>query len=62
MQIIFTGYGENEFGYRFYDPIEKNVVRGRDVNFMEDQTIDDIDKMKKTTPKEDSMLYYIDPF
>ena len=53
-QCIFIGYGEDEFGYRFYDPIEKKLVRSRDVKFMEDQTIEDIDKMKKSTPKEDN--------
>ena len=51
-QCIFIGYGEDEFGYRFYDPIEKKLVRSRDVKFMEDQTIEDIDKMEKSTPKE----------
>jgi len=53
-QCIFTGYGENEFGYRFYDPVEKKLVRSRDVKFMEDQTIEDIDKVEKSTPKEDN--------
>ena len=45
---IFIGYGEDEFGYRFYDPTEKKLVRSRDVKFMEDQTIEDIDKMEYT--------------
>nr|KYP48956.1 Retrovirus-related Pol polyprotein from transposon TNT 1-94 [Cajanus cajan] len=39
-QCIFIGYGEDEFGYRFYDPVEKKLVRSRDVQFMEDQTIE----------------------
>jgi len=55
-QCIFIGYGEDEFGYRFYDPVEKKLVRSRDVQFMEDQTIEDIDKVKKTTPEKDSNL------
>ena len=38
-QCIFIGYGENEFGYRFYDPVEKKLVRSRDVKFTEDQTL-----------------------
>ena len=38
-QCIFIGYGENEFGYMFYDLVEKKLVRSRDVKFMEDQTI-----------------------
>ena len=49
-QCIFIGYGEDEFGYRFYDSIEKKLVRSRDVKLMEDQTIEDIDKMEKSTP------------
>jgi len=55
-QCIFIGYGEDEFGYRFYDPIEKKLVRNRDVQFMEDQTIEDIYKVEKTTPEKDSNL------
>jgi len=47
-QCIFIGYGEDGFGYRFYDPIEKKLVRSRDVQFMKDQTIEDIDKVEKT--------------
>ena len=53
-QCIFIGYGENKFGYRFYDPIEKKLVKSRDMKFMEDQTIEDIDKVEKSTPKEDN--------
>ena len=26
-KCIFIGYGKNEFGYRFYDLVEKNLVR-----------------------------------
>ena len=47
-QCIFIGYCHDEFGYKFYDPIEKKLVRSRDVVFMEDQTIEDIDKTKKS--------------
>ena len=46
-QCIFIGYGQDEFGYRFYDPIDKKLIRGRDVVFFEDQTIEDIDKTEK---------------
>ena len=60
-QCIFIGYGEDEFGYRFYDPIEKKLVRIRDVKFMEDQTIEDIDKMEKSTPKEDNGVADFEP-
>ena len=60
-QCIFIGYGEDEFGYRFYDSIEKKLVRSRDVKFMEDQTIEDIDKMEKSTPKEDNGVADFEP-
>ncbi|RDX91185.1 hypothetical protein CR513_26867, partial [Mucuna pruriens] len=46
---------------KMYDPIEKKLVRSRDVQFMEDQTIEDIDKVKKSTPKKDNSLSEIDP-
>ena len=46
-QCIFIGYGLDEFGYRLYDPIEKKLVRSRDIIFMENQTIEDIDKAEK---------------
>lgn len=29
---------------------------------MEDQTIEDIDKVEKATPKKDIILYNVDPF
>ncbi|KAH0645933.1 hypothetical protein KY284_033817 [Solanum tuberosum] len=37
----------DEFGYRFYDPIDKKLIRSRDAVFFEDQTIEDIDKVEK---------------
>ena len=46
-QCIFIGYGLDEFGYTLYDPIEKKLVRSRDIIFMENQTIEDIDKAEK---------------
>ena len=41
------GYGQNEFGYRLYDPVNKKLIRSRDIVFMEDQIITNIDKMEK---------------
>lgn len=41
---IFIGYGDEEFGYRLWDPIHKTVIRSRDVVFHENQTIEDIEK------------------
>jgi len=52
----FVHVPKDEFGYRFYDPVEKKLVRSRDAQFMEDHTIEDIDKVEKTTPEKDSNL------
>ncbi|RDX90785.1 hypothetical protein CR513_27318, partial [Mucuna pruriens] len=60
-QCIFIRYGHDEYGYRMYDPVEKKLVRSHDVQFMKDQTIEDIDKVKKTTPEKDNSLFEIDP-
>ncbi|KAG8377494.1 hypothetical protein BUALT_Bualt08G0038700 [Buddleja alternifolia] len=38
----FLGYGHEEFGYRLWDPVNKKVIRSRDVVFLEEQTSDDI--------------------
>ena len=38
------GYPHKEFGYRLLDPIDKKIIRSRDVIFFEDQTIEDIKK------------------
>ncbi|XP_055800854.1 uncharacterized protein LOC129870209 [Solanum dulcamara] len=46
-QCIFVGYGIDEFSYRIYDPIEKKLVRSRDIVFMENQTIKNINKVEK---------------
>jgi len=35
-QCIFIGYGQDEYVYRLYDPVEKKLIRSRDVEFMED--------------------------
>ena len=35
---IFLGYGDDEFGYRVWDLVDKKVFRSRDVIFMEDKT------------------------
>ncbi|RDX69198.1 hypothetical protein CR513_51722, partial [Mucuna pruriens] len=42
-----TRYGQDEYGYRLYDSVEKKLVKSHDVQFMEDQTIEAIDKNGK---------------
>ena len=41
-QCIFLGYGHEEFGYRLWDPVNKKVIRSRDIVFFEDQNIEEI--------------------
>ncbi|KAL4559836.1 hypothetical protein LXL04_031982 [Taraxacum kok-saghyz] len=57
---IFLGYGQDEFGYRLYDPVLKKIVRSRDVVFVEDQTLKDIEK-SKIVPKSSDDLVDLDP-
>ena len=44
---MFLVYGQDGFGYRLHDPVEKRLARSRDFIFVEDQTIEDIDKAEK---------------
>lgn len=61
-QCIFIGYGlDGEFGYRLYDPVQKKLVRSRDVVFIEDQTIDDIDKTEKVDSQGSGDLIDVNP-
>ncbi|KAK9914377.1 hypothetical protein M0R45_038160 [Rubus argutus] len=46
---IFLGYGDEEFGYRLWDPKANKFIRSRDVVFHEDQTIADLDKKIQPT-------------
>ena len=60
-QCIFIGYGQDDFGYRCYDPVGKKLIRSRDVVFIEDQTIEDIDKAERSSTSSDGDLVDIDP-
>lgn len=59
-QCIFVGYGQDEFGYRLYDPVKKKLLRSRDMIFVEDQTIDDTEKAQKTTSPSGNDLVDLD--
>ena len=37
----------DEFGYHFFDPVEKKLVRSHGVVFLEDQTLEALDKVEK---------------
>ncbi len=30
-KCVFVGYGLDEFGYRFFDPVKRKLIRSRDV-------------------------------
>ena len=47
---IFLGYSNEEFGYRLWDLATKKIIRSRDVVVFEDQTIEDLDQVKKPKP------------
>ncbi|PKI73141.1 hypothetical protein CRG98_006483, partial [Punica granatum] len=62
-QCIFLGYAHEEFGYRFWDPDNKKIIRSRDVVFLEDQTIEDLQKLEKakvSSPHEISIPVPVD--
>ncbi|BBH02186.1 hypothetical protein Prudu_012683 [Prunus dulcis] len=51
--MYFRGYGNEEFGYRLWDPVTRNIIRSRDVVFFEDQNIEDIRRGDKpNNPRE----------
>ncbi|KAH0717971.1 hypothetical protein KY285_014002 [Solanum tuberosum] len=60
-QCILVGYGQDEFNYRFFNPVEKKLVKSRDVVFFEDQTIEDLDKVKKVDSQNSESLVDVDP-
>ncbi|GAA0147204.1 hypothetical protein LIER_36475 [Lithospermum erythrorhizon] len=49
-KCVFVGYELDEFGYRFFDLVQRKLICSRDVVFMEDYTIEDIDKVEKEDP------------
>ncbi|GJY76876.1 putative RNA-directed DNA polymerase [Tanacetum coccineum] len=59
---VFLGYGQDEFGYRLYDPVQKKLVRSRDVVFEEDQTLKDVENAERETiPQHNDDLIDLDP-
>ena len=55
-QCIFVGYGNDNFGYRLYDPIEKKLIRSRDVVFFEDQITGNFEKLAEEQQSQEN--YY----
>ncbi|CAL1354730.1 unnamed protein product [Linum trigynum] len=50
---VFIGYGQDEFGYRFFYPIQKKLIRSRDAVFIENETIEDV-VARKEVPSTDA--------
>lgn len=40
---ILVGYGYEKFGYRLWDPMNKKIIKRRDIMFLENQLADDDD-------------------
>ena len=55
-KCIFIGYGKDDFGYCFYDPIDKTLIISRDGVCFEDQTIEYIGKTEKPDSKTNESL------
>ena len=51
LPCIFIGYGNEEFGYKVWDPKTRKVIRSRDVIFHEDQTMKDSNKEEQQSEK-----------
>ena len=45
-QCVFLRHAHDEYGYRLRDPVDKKIVRSRDVVFLEDQTIEDMRRLR----------------
>ena len=45
-QCIFIGYGQDEFGYHFYDPIDKKLNRSHDVVFFKIKLLKILTKLR----------------
>ena len=58
-QTIFLGYSNEEFRYRLWDSTTKKFIRNKDVVFFEDQTIEDLDRVKKPKPFPKNRLIWV---
>ncbi|GKB48827.1 putative RNA-directed DNA polymerase, partial [Tanacetum coccineum] len=59
---MFLGYGQDEFGYRLYDLVQKRLICSQDVVFEEDQTLKDVENAERETiPQYNDDLIDLDP-
>ena len=49
-KCIYLGAQRYDLGFRLWDPINKKIVRSRDLLFFEDQTTHDIQRYEKPNP------------
>ncbi|KAG6538222.1 hypothetical protein ZIOFF_003334 [Zingiber officinale] len=50
-QCIYLGSPRDEFGYQLWDPVNKKIIKSRDVMFFEDQTIKGTKKTEMPVPR-----------
>ncbi|RDX84970.1 hypothetical protein CR513_33901, partial [Mucuna pruriens] len=55
LPCIFIGYGNEEFGYRLWDPKNKKVIRSRDVIFHEEKLMGDHVEEEKEVPGKNTL-------
>ncbi|GJW41473.1 retrovirus-related pol polyprotein from transposon TNT 1-94 [Tanacetum coccineum] len=59
---VFLEYSQDEFRYKLYDPVQKKLVRSRDVVFEEYLTLKDVEKAERETiPQHNIDLIDLDP-
>lgn len=59
-ELIFVGYSPETKGYRFIDPVTKNLVKSRDVVFLEHQVIDKVNKNLSVTEGPNEVFLNLD--
>ena len=47
---VRQSHGHEEFGYKLWDPVNKKIIRSRDVVFLEDQVGEDVEKAENSNP------------
>ncbi|GAA0180305.1 hypothetical protein LIER_42247 [Lithospermum erythrorhizon] len=55
-QCILLSFGDEKFGYKLYDLVEKKIIRSRDVVFMENQTNKHFDKVEELEDNNEDLI------
>ena len=56
---LFVVYGDEVFGFKWWDPTKKKLVRSKDVVFQEDQTLGDFDKTNQSKGTSDDFIQLV---